>query len=66
MQNASKWMIFALKQAELAFSKGEVPVGAIFVLHPIFPNGQFDFSQGLIVSKSHNKTNIKKSVFIFV
>ncbi|HIE16282.1 MAG TPA: nucleoside deaminase [Bacteroidales bacterium] len=41
-----QYMRIALKEANLAFSKGEVPIGAIIVCH------------NKIISKAHNQTEI--------
>lgn len=62
MSTAEIWMTEALKEAELAISEGEVPVGAVFVSHKI-ENGVFDLSSGSIVSRGHNLTNKTRNVW---
>lgn len=43
-----KYMLIALKEAEKAFNKGDVPIGAVIV------------ENGKIISKGHNQKEVKK------
>ena len=58
---ADIWMKEALKEAELAITEGEVPVGAVFVAHKLI-DGKLQLSEGSIVSRGHNLTNRTRNV----
>lgn len=57
-----KWMTFAFTEAKAALASNEVPIGAVFVLHPV-AGDRVNFAEGRILSKGHNMTNINKNVF---
>ena len=48
MINSEKFMKSALKQAKIAYQKGEVPIGAVIV------------KDGVIISRAYNRRNEKK------
>lgn len=56
-----KWMEFAFAEAKAALASNEVPIGAVFVLHPVEDN-KVNFLEGKILSKGHNMTNVNKNV----
>ena len=55
-------MNLALQQAKSAIDEGEVPVGAVYILHPLSPDGHPNFAEGEIISQSHNLTNALRNV----
>jgi hypothetical protein len=71
-----RWMRLAFAEARTAFAISEVPIGAVFVLHPILTNAvesdtissanQFlssvDFERGEVVATGYNKTVVNKNV----
>lgn len=63
--HATKWMQRAVEEAETALSKGEVPVGAVFVQHKFEDSKNlesFDLENGTIVSTGYNLTNETRNV----
>uniref|UniRef100_A0A6B2LLF3 CMP/dCMP-type deaminase domain-containing protein n=1 Tax=Arcella intermedia TaxID=1963864 RepID=A0A6B2LLF3_9EUKA len=49
-------MQIALNVAQIALENGEVPVGAVYVLHPV-EDERVDFEKGTILTKAANTTN---------
>lgn len=64
-ERASKWMRFAVAEAETALAIGEVPVGAVFVKHQAKDTADlntYDLENGEIVATGHNLTNETRNV----
>ena len=49
MKKDEKWMLLAIKEAKLAESEGEVPVGAVLV------------KEDLLIAKAHNQSILKNN-----
>ena len=64
LKQAEHWMNYAFDMAKKAIEVGEVPVGAVFVKHPLNEHGAFIFEEGEIVSSGHNLTNQRRNVMI--
>jgi hypothetical protein len=56
-----KWMKIAFVEARIAKDIFEVPIGAIFVLHPVL-NGEINFEEGEVIAKGYNTTVVNKNV----
>jgi len=57
----TKWMKVALGEAEIALRNMEVPVGAVFVVHPVLSDGSVNFAEGTVISRGHNTTNADRN-----
>jgi hypothetical protein len=69
VERFERWMRLAFDEARTAMTIAEVPIGAVFVLHPVRTVGasgetaEVDFERGHVVATGYNRTVLTKNVW---